>query len=341
MDTAPFQIVGCVFSAEPAADRIDAFALQARRERAVVTTRNAHQATFVKFNASDAGLIALACRAALAADGAALRFGFACSTSGSTMQGKDGVRVSNRAIAQAGDLAAGARDGEVLVSTQLASLVMESAAELVSHTIELPGQRTAVACTLASAPPPVPRGAHEAAADRPAEAAATPSVDEIALALQALAAQAEALQRGQADLDARQTAMREQMTNAADRLEQVLRQAAALAQTVEQSQHAFVGLQAQIAQLDAQRQSIDAVQSRADGLTHMLADLQVNLEMLAEQRAVIDEVGEKLARLEFTAQEARNTLRALQRERELAERIEQGLKALRARADAAKAGVER
>jgi hypothetical protein len=80
------------------------------------------------------------------------------------------------------------------------------------------------------------------------------------------------------------------------------------------------------------------VQSRADGITHMLDDIHLNLEMLSEQRAVIDDVGEKLARLEFTVQEAHNTLRALQREREVAERIEQGIKALRARSVVVQAG---
>jgi len=79
------------------------------------------------------------------------------------------------------------------------------------------------------------------------------------------------------------------------------------------------------------------VQSRAEDITHMLHDIHVNLEMLSEQRAVIDDVGEKLARLEFTVQEAQNTLRGLQREREVAERIEKGIKALRARSNAAQA----
>src|SRR5262245_51305348 len=109
MEATPFQIVGCVFSLEPAAKRIDDVAMQVRRERAVVTAKSARQATFVKFGASDANLITLACRAAQGTAGASLRFGFACSLSGAS-QAKDGVRVSTRALAAATELAAAARD---------------------------------------------------------------------------------------------------------------------------------------------------------------------------------------------------------------------------------------
>ncbi|HSC01380.1 MAG TPA: hypothetical protein VLE45_15780, partial [Burkholderiaceae bacterium] len=130
MQATPFQIVGCVFCAEGAAERIDEFATRARRERAVVTAKNSRQATFVRFGASDARLIALACRAARDTRGAALRFGFACSTSNRGAPGGDDLRVSSRSIAQATDLAGAARDGEVLLSAQLASLLADAVAEL-------------------------------------------------------------------------------------------------------------------------------------------------------------------------------------------------------------------
>ncbi len=83
--------------------------------------------------------------------------------------------------------------------------------------------------------------------------------------------------------------------------------------------------------VEARRQGVEEVQSRAASVTHMLGDIQLHLERLSEQRAVIDQVGDRLARLDFTMQEAQGTLHALQREREVAERIEQSLKALRAR----------
>jgi hypothetical protein len=341
MAATPFQIVGCVFSPEPAAERIDAFATQARRERAVVTARSARQATFVKFQATDGRLIALACRAVHGASSAALRFGFACSTSESTMQSKDGVRVSSRAIAQASELAAGARDGEVLLSAQLASLVMGSAVDFASSEIHLPGERKAVACTLAVAPVPDAAGTAAAEPTGGEPAARESTLDDGAAAWRDLAARTSAMRSLQDDLDARQAAMRDQMASGAERLDQMLLQVATLSQALDQSQRTVDALQAQIARVDAQRQSIDAAQSRAEGITHMLSDLQVNLEMFGEQRAVIDDVGEKLARLDFTVQEARNTLRALQRERELAERVEQGIKALRARPVSGKVGAER
>jgi len=320
MEATPFQIVGCVFSSQPASERIDDFARHARRERAVITAKNAHQATFVKFGATDARLVVLACR--LVQGAPALRVGFACSASDCAAQAKDGARVSSRAIAQASELAASARDGEVLLSSQLAALVLDLTLEFRARDIHLPGGRTAVACALeadAAERTGLPSGDGVPAERRLVEA--TP--DGIGQALHALAAQADAMQQRQADLVARQDSLLEEVTGATIQLQQLATQLSSFAQTM--------------AQLESRRAVIDEVQARADGVAHLLGDLQVNLEMLGEQRAVIDDVGEKLARLDFTVQEAHSTLRALQRERELAERIEQELKALRARPGAGKA----
>jgi len=323
MEATSFQLVGFVFSPQPDAERIDAVATLARRERAVVTAKNTRQAAFVRFGTTDARLVALASRAVQGPLGATLRFGFACSLSDRAAQAKDGVRVSSRALAQAGDLAASARDGQVLLSPQLATLLAESMNEFRTSEVHLPGDRRAIACALDTV-----------AAERNAEAStiestvadsavAEASLIDIGGALRTLASQADAMQTRQVDLAARQDAMIEQLARATDRLEQMMAQVATLTQAM--------------AQLESRRSAVDEAQSRADGISQLLSDLQVNLEMLGEQRAVVDDVGEKLARLDFTVQEAHNTLRALQRERELAERIEQGLKALRARPGAGKA----
>ncbi|HEU5294525.1 MAG TPA: hypothetical protein VFU71_07040 [Burkholderiaceae bacterium] len=373
MEATPYQIVGCVFCAEPAAQRIDGFVMQARRERAVVTAKNARQATFVRFGAADGRLIALACQATGSAEGPALRFGFARSGSERALQAKEGVRVSSRSIAQATDLAAGARDGEVLLSAEVATLLTQWGFAFESREVHLPGGRTAVSCALAAAAPDAPASVDDAGqAGHPVEADPAP-------APHSWAAQPEATRRAQRDLQVRQDAMLEQMASATTRLDAIASQVTALAQTLERSQHAVGALEervrhsqddqqtlldrcgdvaelrervedlmarlsdtdGKIERIESRRKVVEEVQSRAEGITHMLEDIHVNLEMLGEQRAVIDEVGEKLARLEFTLQEAGNTLRALQREREVAERIEQGIKALRAHSGAGKVSAGR
>ncbi|HSW25281.1 MAG TPA: hypothetical protein VLJ62_21145, partial [Burkholderiaceae bacterium] len=117
---APLQIVGCLLSLLPADPLIDGFVTAARRERAVVTARNTQSATFVKFNAADARLVAMAREAAAGPGGQSLHFGFACAMKRRAPTGQDAWSVSNRCITQARDLAAAAQAGEVLVSPQLA-----------------------------------------------------------------------------------------------------------------------------------------------------------------------------------------------------------------------------
>jgi len=364
MEATHQQIVGCVFSVEAAAQRIDEFAMKVRRERAVVTAKNARQATFVKFGASDARLIALACRAAQGTAGSLLRFGFACSVKERAPQARDGVRVSARCIAQSADLAAAAADGTVLLAPEFAALLAGSDLGFQVREVPLPGGRMALACSLGAAA----ADTGHAALDVRASAVPPLPVDEDALD-QARAARADALQRAQVDLESRHEAMLGQIGRAAERLESMAAQVAALTQLIERSQQAAGALEERLARsehdhrlvlarcddiaalrdkvdgllgrlddtdgkivaIESRRKVVEEVQARAEGITHMLDDIHLNLEMLGEQRAVVDDVGEKLARLEFTVQEAHNTLRALQRERELAERIEQGIKALRAR----------
>ncbi|HSC01193.1 MAG TPA: hypothetical protein VLE45_14845 [Burkholderiaceae bacterium] len=344
MEATSFQIVGCVFSPEPAAERIDEFARQARRERAVVTARSARQATVVKFGATDAQLIALACRAAGAAQGSPLRFGFACSLGDRSAPGKEGARVSSRSLTQANDLAAGARDGQVLLSTQLASLLAGAQVAYRSKEVHLPGGRTAVACWLDD----LAAQTDDAVPEPEAAMAAGPHesvVQQVALAAEQLermtarvAALSQALEQSGRDVGA----LEERLARTkADRrfVTQHDAELADLRTKVERLLAAVVDTDGKIAAIESRRQVVDEVQSRADGIKHLLDDIHVNLEMLSGQRAVIDDVGEKLARLDFTVQEAHNTLRALQRERELAERIEQGIKALRARRATGKVGA--
>ncbi len=150
---APLHIVGCVLSSKPAAELVDAFVTQVRRERAAVMSRSPQAATFVRFNAPDARLVTLACRALREPGRALLRFGFTASTAEATNTAADGHGISTHSIVQASDLAAGAREGEVLVSPQLALLLIEAGFTLRSRQIHLPGGRVIAACALEQVPP--------------------------------------------------------------------------------------------------------------------------------------------------------------------------------------------
>ncbi len=345
---ALFQIVGCVVSSRPAAERIDELVAQVRRERAIVMTKDALGTTFMRLSAPDTRLVTLACQAVLAQTPSPLRFGFAAGSKDAGPTPQDGTSVSNRILAQAADLAAGARDGEVLVTPQLAVLLIEAGVALHTRLVHLADGRILPACSLSLAAPS-------------AEGKLTDALDS---AYRALAVQADEVARKQADLEARladaleKTALVEQGSRLAAHLgeleaeldAQLLRvherlqfidalegRVAGLVQSLESSQRSIAAFEARLSELDRSAEAVEQkVLSRADAVTHMLSDINVNLEMLSEQRSVIDHVGEKLARLDFTVQEAQNTLRALQREREVAERIEQGIKALRSRGSVGK-----
>ena len=349
---ALFQIVGCVLSSRPAAKRIDEFVAQLRRERAVVVVKDAHRATFVRFNAPDARLITLACEAVRSKLPSSLRFGFAAGIKEAMQEGQDGLSISNRSIAQASDLAAGARDGEVLVSPQFALPLIESGFALQSKQVHLPDGRIVAACLL-----DLTAGVADKDSSVAQPLAESKAAEALGSMYQALMAQAGEMARKQADLDARLDATLSKLASA-DQGSKVPAHPAALEAELETQLMRLKERLRVIDELEARVNSVHAaaseverkvaeqvkaladrdaqVQSRADSITHMLGDINVNLEMLSEQRAVIDHVGEKVARLDFTVQEAQNTLRALQREREVAERVEQGIKALRTRGSTSK-----
>jgi hypothetical protein len=116
-----FHIVGCVVSSQPAAGAIDEFVDWARRQGAEVVAQNEREAVFVKFDAIDANLIVFACRAAAAKKPAVLRFGFASGVKEKDADGRP--RLGERGIVQACDLAGAAPAGQVLVASQLGSLL--------------------------------------------------------------------------------------------------------------------------------------------------------------------------------------------------------------------------
>lgn len=118
---ACFHIIGCVAAAQPATEQIAECLGWARRLQAEVLGHNDREAVFVQFDAADAQLVLGGCRAALARRPLLLRFGFA---SGIKEAGADGKpRAGERGIAQACDLAGAAQPGEVLLSSQLGSLL--------------------------------------------------------------------------------------------------------------------------------------------------------------------------------------------------------------------------
>jgi hypothetical protein len=297
----PFQIVGCVLASKPSAALIDAFVAQARLERAVVITKTVHSAIFVKMGAQDAALITLAFQTLRAQARARLRFGFVAGSKARTLtpQGpSDATSASHHHIAQASELAAGADVGEILLTPDLAALLVGAGFAPRSKEVRLADGRTVPACQLDLA------------------AAARPAGERVAADLQERHDAVDALDR-----------RLEQMHKATGELE-------GLRATLDSLLGRAGALESKIATIESRRPLVDEVQACTVAITHVLSDVQVNLEMLNEQRAVIDHVGDQLARLDFTVQEAQSTLQALQREREVAERIEQGIKALRTRSSA-------
>jgi prefoldin subunit 5 len=295
----PIQIVGCVLASKPSAALIDAFVAQARLERAVVITKTVHSAIFVKMGAQDAALITLAFQTLRAQARARLRFGFVAGskvrTSTQPSGPSDATSASHHHIAQASELAAGADVGEVLLTPDLAALLVEAGFALRSRQVRLADGRIVPACQL-----------DQAAAERPAGERVAADLQERRDAIDALDRRLEQMHKATGELEGLRAT-----------LDSLLGRAGAL--------------ESKIATIESRRPLVDEVHACTATITHVLGDVQVNLEMLNEQRAVIDHVGDQLARLDFTVQEAQNTLRALQREREMAERIEQSIKARRTR----------
>ncbi len=274
----PFQIVGCLLSSKPADQLIDGFVTGVRRERAVVTARNAQGATFVRFNAPDAKLVTLACTAAAGPAGSSLRFGFASGLKDGAQAGQDAFSISNRYIAQAHDLAAAARPGEVLVTPQLALLLVESGFTFDAREVRVAGGRKIMACTLdlpaaaEDGPTPDEPPEHHASSQEAGEtpAAIQKKASALGSVFQVLSAQAEEIARKQAELEARQDAA---LGKAAPLDEGTASRPAGLA-----------------ADLDAQMTRLEARWAALDNIEQRIAQLEQKIEWLGEQEASVQAV---------------------------------------------------
>lgn len=156
---ARFHIVGCALAAEPDAAAIDEFAEWARRHGARMLSQDDRRAVFVQFDAAGTQLILHGCRSAAARRQPRLRVGFASGVK--EANGPDGeARAGERGVQQACDLAAAARPGQVLLSSQLGSLLqlaqLEPHDRLLATRVGLPDGRPASAYSVESPRPPPP-----------------------------------------------------------------------------------------------------------------------------------------------------------------------------------------
>jgi hypothetical protein len=132
---ARFHIIGCAVAAAPAGEVMDEFVEWARRFGAHMLSHDNRKAVFVQFDAAGTQLILHGCRTAASRRPPQLRFGFASGVK--EANGADGLpRAGERGLQQACDLAAAARPGQVLISSQLGSLLQ--LAELEPHDRLLP-----------------------------------------------------------------------------------------------------------------------------------------------------------------------------------------------------------
>jgi hypothetical protein len=305
---ALFHIVGCVLAAKPAPEVIDAFVAQMRRERAAVLVKSAQGATFVRFGASDAKLVAMASEAVRGTAAARLRFGFAVGAREPGGPGDEGgLDISTRSIVQANELAAGAEDGEVLVSPQLAVWLIESGVALRSKQVTLPGGRVLPACLLeppSVAVDPSPRAASDArssivADTRPKARAAgglaplspAPEVqapDEppavaphraaaLGSVFQALLAQAEEIARRQGELEARQDAVLGKMT--------LVDEGSVSARHLSMLESELV---AQVARVETRLDFIDGLERRVGNVQSVIADVERRLSAQLHRRAEVE-----------------------------------------------------
>ena len=145
---ARFHIVGCAVAAQPDPEAMDEFVDWARRFGARLLSQDDRQSVFVQFDAAGAQLILHGCRTAASRRQPALRFGFASGVK--EVDGPGGEsRVGSRGVQQACDLAAAARPGQVLLSSQLGSLLqlaqLEPCERLLPRRVVLPDGRPASA----------------------------------------------------------------------------------------------------------------------------------------------------------------------------------------------------
>jgi hypothetical protein len=362
---SPLHIVGCVLASRPAAELIDGFVAQLRRERAVVLAKSAQSASFVRLGAPDVRLVTMALQAAAARGAAALRFGFAAAA----RQGPDpeGLDISTRSVVQANDLAAGAADGEVLVSPQLAVHLLEAGVALRSHQVHLAAGGLLTACRLEPAPrtgdgaapqgtePAVPAHAAPAAAraDRglaPLSAAArTETLGEV---FAALLAKADDMARRQVDIEARQDAVLGKMTlveqgqpsarHLADleaeldaqlvRVSERLKFIDEVEQRIAQLQRVVVDLERRVADRLPRAAEMESLRTLADSLVAQMVEAHARLDGVAEAQQRLLPLTSQVAALEQALQASRRGVAELEgrlgEAGQVAERVEQKVESL-------------
>jgi hypothetical protein len=124
---ASFHIAGCVRVGEPDAAAVGDVLEWVRRYGASVLSQDERHALFVRFDASDGQLVLFGCRAAMARKPPHLRFGYASVVKEVDAGGRP--RAAERGLVQARDLAGAAQPGQVLLSSQLGSLLQVAEVE--------------------------------------------------------------------------------------------------------------------------------------------------------------------------------------------------------------------
>lgn len=357
---APQHIVGCVLAARPAADLIDAFVAQARRERAVVMAKSAQAATFVRFAAADARLVAAACRAVRGQAPGVLRFGLVAGVRDQATVGaagatpadaadEGGLNISTRSIVLANDLAAGAGDGEVLVSPPLAMWLLEAGFVISSRQVRLPGGRSVAACALDVGEPVAPRqvpaqapGAAGAAAQAAQGATLLRNSESLADVLRLLLAQAGEMAAKQDQLEARQDAVLGKMTlldqghmaarHLADmeaelgtqiaRVEARLGSVDQLEQRLAQAQAALGQLEQGLSEQLSRRGEIDGLKSQTDALARGAADALRQLDSVASLQQRLLPMVEQVAALTRALDGVDEKIAAIESRRRLVEEVQ-------------------
>jgi len=156
-----FHFVGCVISSKATTSAVEDCLEWTRRYGAKALANQNGQGLFVQFDAPGPHLILYACRTAQMVHPPMLRFGFASAVKETGGVGQE-ARVGERSVLQACDLASAAQPGQVLVSSQLGSLLQlaqfEPHARLRPTRVSLPDGR------MGSAYEVEPRGAAPAGA---------------------------------------------------------------------------------------------------------------------------------------------------------------------------------
>jgi len=117
-----FHFVGCVKSDKPKSSALEVCLDWARRHGAQLLAQGDGHGVFVQFDAPGPQLILFACRAAHLVSPPLLSFGFASAVK-ETGGVRREARVGERSILLACDLAGAAQPGQVLLSSQLGSLL--------------------------------------------------------------------------------------------------------------------------------------------------------------------------------------------------------------------------